>query len=260
MIESQTKLTSRRTFPEAIFGVRWWKVEERIKHLLVLGRGHYERKEYDKAEPLLTQVLAAHDRYADVHNMMGVILHERGELDLAADHFARAIALNPGYTEARLNLVVCFNDLGRSNEARAVYDELGHSKNDGGRGSRDDFALGKIANMHADIAQAYVEAGCPKEAIEELKRACALRPKFADLRVKLASYYADAGMPQQGREELEKACEANPAYVPARIALGVAYLSLGQPEQARHHFELALAIDPTARTARMYLRYLDSHA
>lgn len=233
-------------------------VEERLKQLLVLGREHYERREFDRAEHLLSQLIAREDGFADVHNMMGVILHERGDFEQASNHFARALELNPLYTEARLNLVVCYNDLGRYNDAREVYDLLHAPSATDGRGQRDDFALGKIANMHADIAQAYADAGCVQEAIAEMERACTLRPRFADLRVKLASMYRDAAMNDRAVVALEAACQSNPAYAPARVALGVAVLSAGDAELARAHFERALSIDPDAKNAQMYLRLLRS--
>lgn len=233
-----------------------WSVEERTKQLLVLGREHYERREFDRAEQMLSEILRFEDGYADVHNMMGIILHGRGDFEQASIHFARALELNPVYTEARLNLVVCYNDLGRYTEARAVYDLLHAPNATDGRGLRDDYAIGKIANMHAAVAQAYADAGCPDEALAEMGRACALRPGFADLRVKLAAMYRDVGQGDRALAELETACLSNPTYAPARIALGVAILAAGRADEARTHFERALAIDPQSRNAAMYLRLL----
>ena len=54
-------------------------MDERLKQLLVLGREHYERREYDRAERVLRQVLELTDRYADVFNMLAVICHDRGD-------------------------------------------------------------------------------------------------------------------------------------------------------------------------------------
>ena len=40
-------------------------MDERLKQLLVLGREHFDRREYDRAERVLRQVLELTDRYAD---------------------------------------------------------------------------------------------------------------------------------------------------------------------------------------------------
>ena len=77
-------------------------MDERLKQLLLLGREHYAKREFDKAESLLRDALHHADRFADVHDMLGVIAHHRNDFVLAERHFERALALNPHYTEAAL--------------------------------------------------------------------------------------------------------------------------------------------------------------
>src|SRR5258708_13041569 len=88
-------------------------MDEHTKQLLLLGREHYERREIEKAEPMLRQVLEKEDRLADVHDMLGVICHTRGNFAQAERHFERALSINPAYTEAALNLAVTYNDPGK---------------------------------------------------------------------------------------------------------------------------------------------------
>lgn len=52
-------------------------MNERLKQLLVLGREHYAKRELEKAEQMLRMLLEEEDRYADVHDMLGVIAHQR---------------------------------------------------------------------------------------------------------------------------------------------------------------------------------------
>ena len=85
----------------------------------------------------------------------------------------------------------------------------------------DPFARGKIANMHADLGQAYAEAGFVHEAIEQYLKAVALCPSFADLRTRLGNLYRDAGDLAHAREQYQAAKDANPRYVQARVLLGV---------------------------------------
>ena len=99
-------------------------MDEHLKQLLLLGREHYQKREFDKAEYLLKQVVAATDRYADVFDMLGVIAHSRGDFAQAEQHFEKAVALNPNYTEAQLNLMVTYNDLGKYDAARQIYSHI----------------------------------------------------------------------------------------------------------------------------------------
>jgi tetratricopeptide (TPR) repeat protein len=233
-------------------------MDERIKGLLVRGREHYQKREFDKADYLLREVIEHSDSYADVFDMLGIIAHSRGDLHAAARYFERAVALNSSYTEALLNLAVTYNDLGKYEAARQVYSRI--HRGEGRGGVLDPFARGKIANMHADLGQAYAEAGIVHEAIEQYLKAVQLCPSFADLRTRLGTLYRDAGDLQRAREQYEAAKNANPKYVPARVLLGVTLFSLGDSTAAVSEWREVLEIDPENKSAQMYVRMCDSQA
>jgi tetratricopeptide (TPR) repeat protein len=231
-------------------------MDDHLKQLLLLGREHYQKREFDKAEYLLKQVVDLTDRFADVFDMLGVMAHSRGDFTQAERHFEKAVRLNPNYTEAQLNLMVTYNDLGKYDAAREVYGVIRSRGAGGGKG--DPFAKGKIANMHAELSQAYQDAGMMPEAIAELERAVRLCPQFADLRTRLAVLYRDGGQPERAREELESARSANPGYAQARLLLGVMMLTAGELEPAAAEFETVLDKDPDNKSAQMYLRLVQS--
>jgi len=231
-------------------------MDDRLKQLLVLGREHYERREYDRAERVLRQILEITDRYPDVFNMLAVICHDRGDFVAAEQYFERAVELNPNYTEALLNLAVTYNDLGKYEAARQVYAKIRQGSVP--EGVLDPFARGKIANMHADLAQAYADAGCRAEAIEQLKKGVDLCPAYADLQTKLGTLYRDDGNLALARQHYEAARDANPRFVPARVLLGVTLLSLGEVEAAEAEWKAVSEIEPENRAARMYLRMVEA--
>lgn len=228
------------------------EMDDHTKQLLLLGREHYEKREFDKAEYLLRQVLDKTDRFADVFDMLGVIAHSKGDFAKAEEYFEKAIELNPNYTEAQLNLMVTYNDLGKYEAAREIYSNI--RSRDAGDHRGDAFAKGKIANMHAEISQAYQDAGMTLQAIEELEKAVGLCPGFADLRTRLGVLLRDTGSTAQAREQFEAAKEANPKYLQARLALGVLLLSAGDRDEAKDEFNAVLEQDPDNKSAQMYLR------
>jgi Tfp pilus assembly protein PilF len=230
-------------------------MEERTKQLLLLGREHYGKREYDKAESLLREVLSTDDRFADVHDMLGVIAHASGDLKRAEKHFERALALNPNYTEAALNLAVTYNDLGKYTRAQEVYARFQEGANSTALGL-DAFARGKIANMHAEVAQAYADAGMVHEAIGEYEKAVALCPHFADLRTRLGTLLREVHELHRAREQYEAAVVARPSYAPARLQLGVTLLALGDMFSAEEQWHKVLEVDPENARAKMYLRML----
>lgn len=230
-------------------------MDERTKQTLVLGREHYAKREFDKAEPLLRETLEHEDRFADIHDMLGVIAHSRGNFIAAEKHFERALAINPLYTEAALNLAVTYNDRGKYEKAREVYARIQGAPS-GVKSGLDPFARGKIANMHADVGQAYADAGLPLEAIVELEKAVELCPEFSDLRTKLGSLLREVNEVSRAKEQYEAAIATRPTFVPARLQLGVTLLSMGDPDGASEQWKKVIEIDPENSRAKMYLRML----
>jgi tetratricopeptide (TPR) repeat protein len=234
-------------------------MDENTKELLARGREHYQKQEFDKADYLLRDVALRTDGYADVFDMLGVIAHSRNDYAAAARYFERAVALNPSYTEALLNLAVTYNDLGNYEAARRVYAKV---RQLGAEGSQklDPFARGKLANMHADLGHAYSEFGLLREAIDEYVKATMLCPKFADLRTRLGNLYREVGDLGRAREQYEAARDANPNYLQARVLLGVTLLAMGDAVAARSEWQAVLKQEPGNKSAQMYLRTLDMHS
>jgi tetratricopeptide (TPR) repeat protein len=232
-------------------------MDDRVKQLLGQGRDFYQKREFDKADFLLREVVESTDRYADVFDMLGVIAHSRGDFPAAERYFERAVALNPAYTEALLNLAVTYNDLGKYEAARRVYSRVRGLGGGGGPAQLDPFARGKIANMHADIGQAYADSGLVKEAIDEYLKAIGLCPSFADLRTRLGTMYRDAGELGRAREQYVAAKEANPKYVQSRVLLGVTLLAMGDIAGALGEWREVLAQDPENKSAQMYVRMVE---
>jgi pentatricopeptide repeat protein len=228
-------------------------MDDHLKQLLLLGREHYHNREYERAEYLLRQVADKADQFADVHHMLGVIVHSRGDFVEAERHFERAVQINPNYTEAQLNLMVTYNDLGKYDEARRLYSQMRSRGQEKGR-ELDPFAKGKIANMHAELAQAYQDVNMTVDAVRELEKATQLCPTFADLLTRLGVLYRDTGETARAREKFEAAKAANPKYVQARLLLGVLLLSSGESEAAVSEFEAVVAQDPDNKSAHTYLR------
>src|SRR5215468_1404977 len=210
-------------------------MDDRIRELIALGRDHYERGEYDKAERLLTEVTRTARGYADIFNMLGVIYHDQGRYAQAQEAFEQAMRINPSYTEAALNLAVTYNDLGKYHEAKEIYSKA-MVRSRGEPRSLDPFAKGKIANMHAELGDAYAGLG------------------LADIRTKLGLALRDMGRAEEALRELRAVKQLNPSFLPGRIHLGVTLYSLGRLDDAVQEWEDVLALDPANRSAKMYVQ------
>src|SRR5215467_10921305 len=134
--------------------------------------------------------------------MLGVVYHSQGRFSDAEEAFETALRLNPRYTEAALNLSVTYNDRGKYDRAREVYTRA-VSASASQPDALDQFARGKLANMHADLGAAYASFGRFDDAVREYLRALELCPEFADLRVRLGNVYCNMGVHNSAIAELE---------------------------------------------------------
>lgn len=230
-------------------------MNEPAPQLLETGREYYRAGDYERALPLLVEAARTHPGFADLYNMLGVMYHAKNRFQEAEDSFRQALAINPGYTEAALNLSVTLNDRGKYDEARAVYASV-VSRTQVAPRQLDPFAKGKLANMHADVGAAYASLGLFEEAVREYDKALTLCPDFVDLRMRLGNVYRDAGQTELAVAELERVREQKPDFLAARVSLGLAYFSRGRRDDAVAEWLEVLAIDPGHKGATLYLRMI----
>jgi hypothetical protein len=94
---------------------------------------------------------------------------------------------------------------------RSVFERVRATQSPSVEGDQDPYALGKIMNKHAEVAQAYADAD--PRSHRQLEKAVGLRPGFADLHVKLGSLLRDRGDLPAALAAFEQAA-ANPAPMP----------------------------------------------
>lgn len=227
-------------------------MDEQTREWLKLGKEAYRKKEYAHAESFLEKVLAQDQSYADVHVMMGVILHDRGQLSRAEQMFLRALEINPRYVEAALLLAVSLNDQGRYQEGNEVFQRT-TSASQVAPGQLDPISQGKVANMYAEIGEVYESGGLLEKAALEYQKALELGPGFVDIRLRLAQTLRDQGKHEESIRQLRRILHDRADFTPARVQLGVALYARGKKSEARQEWERALADDSGNKSCRMYL-------
>ncbi len=173
--------------------------------------------------------------------------------------FDEALRINPAYTEAALNLVVTCNDLGKYAEAKLVYERAMATSKRAPR-ELDPFAKGKIANMHADIGDAYRAVTLYEEAVREYEQALALCPTFVDIRTELGNTRREMG-DLTARSGSSNGCARRArASSAGRLKLGLVYYAAARRDDAGAEWRAVLAADPDNRAAKMYLALLEPAA
>ncbi len=228
-------------------------MDAQTKHNLATGREFYQAGQYERARPHLEAVRDAHDDFADVHNMLGFIHYEQGRPEEACMEFERALAINPQYTEAALNLSVVYNEMGRYEEGRSLYARVHNSRGSGGLDELEPLARGKIANMHRDLGDAYSAVGLLEHAVKEYRKALRICPTFVDIRTKLANTYRDLGRYDDALDQFQAICDLSPDYIPGRTHFGVTLWRQGRIAEARTQWQAVLDREPDNRSCQVYM-------
>jgi Tfp pilus assembly protein PilF len=102
----------------------------------------------------------------------------------------------------------------------------------------------------------FKEQGNKQGAIDEFKKAIALRPDLVEARVQLAAYYLESGNATDAVPLLEAALRYDKNNVMAHLDLGDAYRLLGKAAEARRELEWVLDKDPNIAEAHYNLGLL----
>jgi tetratricopeptide (TPR) repeat protein len=231
-------------------------MDEATRRRLQRGREQYAAGELDAAERSLAPLARDRAPFADVYGMLGVIEFRRGRFDRAREMLEEALKLNPAYAEAAMNLTVTYNELGLYDQAKAVYKKMMASRRGGpaaGLSELDPFVKGKLANMHAEVGDAYLEAGLPVPAGMEYEKALGLCPSYVDIRMKLGGALRAAGNHAAAIREYERVKRERPGWAPARLQLGMTLYATKKTAEAAREWQSVLELDPDNKFARMYL-------
>jgi tetratricopeptide (TPR) repeat protein len=115
----------------------------------------------ERALAAYQKALAADPQLAAAHTNLGALLHRRGELGRAREHFEQALALDPEQPEARYNLANLLDDLGEREQAVGEW-------------YRVLAACPEFADAHFNLAMALLGDGGEEGARTHLGRYLAL--------------------------------------------------------------------------------------
>ena len=223
--------------------------------LLAKGEDCFKRGEYTKAQKILSDLIDEDPKCVDAYFYLANIFHLNGEIGKAIKAFNKVLSLDPNHTDASISLSVLYNDIGRYEEAKKIFEVAGERvKSPGqGKGLEDKHVNKKFALKHFELAEMYMSYNRFDEALFEYNKSVGLDPENLDARVKVAKVYAKKGFVSKAFEELRRVKNEHPSYMPARIALGVLHYSNGSILEAQSEWEKVLIKNPGNEEAHMYL-------
>ncbi len=211
-----------------------------------------KRRDFAKADELIGAWLRTEQGSAEPHYWAGVSHYMQGRLGNTITELKKAIAINPRHTDASVCLSVLYNDIGKYDDAKQVFEQANQSVVHKRVG--DDLDIDrKFAVKHLELADLYFRYRRYEEAIEEYGKAAMLDPTDLDIRIRRAKALAKKGFVTRALQELQALKAEKPTFLPVRLQLGLLHYSQGNILDAELEWEAILSLDAQHREALAYL-------
>jgi type IV pilus assembly protein PilF len=163
----------------------------------------------------------------EAHNASGVLLHlSFGRQDEAIAHYRKALELRPDFTETKVNLANVFLDQKRYDEAIKLYEE-----------ALNDMLYRTPDFAHGNLGWALYKKGELRKAIESIRAALTINPKFCLGYKNLGIIYDEGGSTDEACKQFGRYRENCPEVADAHYREGVCLAKQGQTVLARQSFE-----------------------
>ncbi|MBI3557728.1 MAG: tetratricopeptide repeat protein [Deltaproteobacteria bacterium] len=188
---------------------------------------------------------------AALHSL-GTCHYLQGQLSKSIDCFKKLLSIDPKHTDAAISLSIIYNDVGRYDDAKKIY-QIANQSLQLKRQGTDNLLDRKFALKHIELGDLYFKYHRYDDALDDYSRAARLDPNQLDIRIKLAKVYAKKGFTTRAIQELQQLCHQHQNYLAARVHLGLMYFSQGNIIDAQLEWEKARAQDPVNAEIQTYL-------
>lgn len=163
--------------------------------------------------------------------LVGAGLHQRGKLEEAAEHYRRALKLNPNLREPRVNLGMILMDRGRIEESLTQFRQALHIS--------PNYAVARYY-----LGRALGRQGRFDDAFEQFRKLFETEPDYPDAHASLGEVLLNKKLPGQAIDEINLELRRSPRSIRALNLLATAFLRLDRPEEAIEQYQRALQIAP----------------
>ncbi len=245
-----------------------------IQKIFAAALQHHQAGRLIDAERLYRQVLQADSRHADALHFLGVLAHQLGRHEIAADliqkaiaqngrvpayhnnlgnalkaqgkpeeaiaSYARALSQQPNYIAALYNLALAYQEQGRLDEAVASYQQAVAYKPD-------------HAEAHGNLGNTFQAQGKLEQAVGSYQRALFHRPHYAEAHGNLGNVLFQLGKFDEAQISYGRALSHRPDYAEAHSNLGNVFLQQGKLDDAVASYQRALSLKPGYAEAHHFL-------
>jgi len=225
---------------------------------------------------LFEHAIAATGENAVAENNLGAFLFKANDLEKAEPHFAEAVRIKKNYPEAIINLGLCRERSGFTNEAigyfeRAVqvqpmasaYYNLANLLTKQGEWEQAEKNYRSALELKPEFLEALYNYGAllakqgkVDDAAKKYATAVSLKPDFADAHLSFGALLAGQQKWNEAIVEFNGALQSEPSNANIHFNLGAAYNAKGEPDAAVKHYAEACRLRPDDAEAREALGLL----
>jgi predicted O-linked N-acetylglucosamine transferase (SPINDLY family) len=190
-----------------------------------------EQGRLDEALASFMQAVALQPAWVGAHLNVGLTLAEQGRLDEAILSYRRALVLNPGNADAHFKLANALYAQNRYEEALTSFERV--------------VALEpKHGAAHSNLGATLKALGRVDAAIASYEQALTIIPNDADSHCNLGTALMAQSRIAEAIACFERALALNPHHAEAHGNLGLMFVERGSIDEALTHYRQALALRP----------------
>ena len=190
----------------------------------------YQANRLPEAEAAFAAWCALHPEDAETWSLLGIVHGSQGQWDQAERCCRTAIAADPAFGEAHVNLGVVLEARGQLDAAVSSYKEA--------------LRLNPQAQIHVNIGITLTAQGKRREALSHFRAAVALNPGNTDAWQALGAALEVEGEFTEAEDSYRTVLEINPASDEARFNLGNVLLATQRFNDAQAHYLKTLQLNP----------------
>ncbi|OJH35045.1 social motility TPR repeat lipoprotein Tgl [Cystobacter ferrugineus] len=174
----------------------------------------------------LQKSLELNPDYPEAHNVIAILLHLAfNRPEEAIEHYQKALALRPNFSEAKTNLGNVYLSQARYDEAISLYEQ-----------ALNDMLYPTPFIAQSNLGWALYKKGDKERAVQNIKAAVTINPGFCLGYRNLGTIYEEGGELSEACRYLGRYREACPDVADAYLREGACLVKQGKLEEARQSF------------------------
>ena len=169
----------------------------------LLGVDLYRKGQIDESIKEFKKAIQIKPEYKFSHFNMGVALFKKGKIETAIKEFEKAIIIQPAYFDAHINLGIALFQKGQINKAIDHYLQASKIKPD-------------HMITHLNLGIILAQQGRTDEAIKHLLHAIRINPGFAEAYYRLGNILSRENRIESAKKYYLKALAINPEFINAK--------------------------------------------